>query len=502
MRLRRAVGRFLPALLLGIGLLGAGGCGSRDPGILREQGARAYRAGRYEVAVRAFERAAERDPGHGEGWMWLGLALGKVGKTEAALRAFYEAAARLPNDPRPLEHAARVLGRAGRWREARVALNQALQRAGTPAPALLNAIGVAAAMDGRIETARAQFAACGHYPPALYNAAILARDWARDRVEARRLFEAYLQASPEGERAEEARRAIERLGNAGRTAAPSASDSSPPTPPLRAAEMMRQARTALQRRNYEEAAQRFREAADADPRNAEAVWELAQVWDRRLQNPERAMENYRRFLRDFPDDGRAAEARRRLNELSARPSPPRPLPETPPPDTLTASELVFRKPEKRQPDAARAALLRGNEYLARADYDRAIFDYRRAIELDDTLDAAYFNLGLVYWQQKKDALARALFQKALAARPDWPEARYMLALVYQREGLWIKAEEHLRALTQSRPPFADAFAALALHHAQSPAHRAQTRAWFEQYLKLEPNGRYAATARAWLAANP
>ncbi len=503
MSLGRAAGWFFPAVIAFL-IVGSAGCGGRDPAFLLERGARNYRAGRYDLAFRDFRRAAELDPSQGEGRLWLGLVLWRKGETEGALQSFYEAAALRPEDPRPFEYAARVLGSVGRWREARVALNQALQRVGSATPSLLNAIGVAAAMDGRIEAARAQFAACGSYAPALYNAAILARDVFRDRSAARRYFEAYLREAPEGERAQAARRALEALDEEGAKVSPADSSVSATRAALssRSGDRMKEARAALGRRAYEEAALRFREAAEADPRNADAVWEMAKVWDQRLLNADRAIESYRRFLRDFADDSRAVEARRRLNELSARPPPLRSLPETPPENILKASELQFRKPEKRQPEAAQAALLRGNEYLARADYDRAIFDYRRAIELDDALEAAYFNLGLAYWHQNKDAFARALFQRAVSARPDWAEARYMLALVYQREGLWIKAEEHLRELIRIRPDFADAYAVLALHYADVPAQRNQTRAWFEQYLKREPKGRYASAARAWLTRNP
>jgi len=63
--------------------------GSREFWSLTEQGALAYRAGRFQEAVSLFEQSLRADPQPGRAvlnWLWLSLGNQRLGKTEEARR--------------------------------------------------------------------------------------------------------------------------------------------------------------------------------------------------------------------------------------------------------------------------------------------------------------------------------------------------------------------------------------------------------------------------------
>jgi len=66
---------------------------------------------------------------------------------------------------------------------------------------------------------------------------------------------------------------------------------------------------------------------------------------------------------------------------------------------------------------------RAYAYNEKGEYDLAIADCNRAIELDPNLAVAYYNRGLAYKEQGKKAEAIADFEKfiTLTTNPQWIE---------------------------------------------------------------------------------
>jgi tetratricopeptide (TPR) repeat protein len=483
-----------------LGALLATGCGSRDPAVLLDAGIQACAGGHYRTAARSLEKACRLDPNRAEARLWCGTALWKGGKMDAALPHFLAAAQLDSANPLPLEYAASILVGKGDWLEAGKRLNEAFRR--TPeSPRIMNAMGVISVMRGNTTAARVQFSAAlrqsPRYPPALYNSAVLARDAFRQADEARHLFTRYLEVAPDGDKAESARKALEKMG-----LPPAAHPARPPRAETRPdGRLMQLAQAAIARQDYDEAAVRLQEAADAAPGSPEPVWMLARLYDGKPGQDERAAHAYRVFLQAFADDGRAAEARLRLNVLAVRrPSPA--TPSAPPPGVLSEGELVFHKPEVRNPAEAMASLERGIRYFQQCDWDRSLFDFKRAIEMDDSLPEGYYNLGLVYWYRQDYEHARQLFQTALARRSEWTDARFMLARVYFKQQLGIKAVEHLNEILKTTPGYADAYYELGRYYLQTASRKTQVRNCYGHYLQLAPKGAYAPETSAWLAANP
>ncbi len=478
----------------------AAGCGSGDPDVLFEKGMQDCEGGHYRAAARSLEKACRLEPKHAAAQLWCGVAFWKADKPGDALPHFLAAAQLDASNPMPLEYAALILADRGEWLEVAKRLNEAFRRM-PDSPRILNDMGVASAMRGNSAASRIQLAQAlrmsPRYPPALYNMAVLSRDALHQPEDARHQFTRYLEVAPDGDKAEQARKALETMG-----LPPSAKPGrASPRSEIRPDTLMKQAQAAISRQDYDEAAVRLQEAAEAAPASPEPLWGLARLYDGKPGQAERAANAYRAFLHAFADDVRAPQARLRINALASRRLDAT-SPSTPPPEALAGGELVFHKPEVRNRTEALAALARGSQYYQKRDWDRALFDFKRVVELDDSVPEGYFNLGLIYWNRGDFEHARQLFQTALARRPNWPDARCMLARVYFRQQLGIKGVEHLTEILKTAPSYADAYYELGRYYRETPSRRTQVRNWYGHYLQLAPKGAYAPETSAWLAANP
>jgi Flp pilus assembly protein TadD len=77
--------------------------------------------------------------------------------------------------------------------------------------------------------------------------------------------------------------------------------------------------------------------------------------------------------------------------------------------------------------------------LGRWEYAEA--DYRRALELDETLPEAHLNLALAELATGRDGDAEVHLLRAVDLRPDYQKAHFHLARLYTRRGD-PRAREH------------------------------------------------------------
>lgn len=75
---------------------------------------------------------------------------------------------------------------------------------------------------------------------------------------------------------------------------------------------------------------------------------------------------------------------------------------------------------------------RGDQYMARGEYTRAMFEYQKAIGRNAAL--ANYNLGIVYNRLDRRDDAIEAFSQAIAARPDFPDAYSALGLALKDAG--------------------------------------------------------------------
>ena len=78
------------------------------------------------------------------------------------------------------------------------------------------------------------------------------------------------------------------------------------------------------------------------------------------------------------------------------------------------------------PQNTNAYINRGNAYGRKKDYELAIADYTKAIEIDPKLAGAYHNRGLVYLAKKDNQRAIAEFQTALSLDPSMQSSKDIL----------------------------------------------------------------------------
>ena len=277
------------------------GC-RRDP---VTNGMRALERGDARLAETFLKQAIELDPTDASAFANLGLTLERLDQTNAALTAFRQAADLAPDDPRPLEFMAAAAAEAGQWKAAADLLSEAVRR--TPrSPRTLTALAVAELQIAGPQAARVRLEQtlqiAPNYSPAVFNLAVLKRDWLKDPADARKLFQRYLKIGRDPERVALARAALtesaaakEPSEHGGTTAIPPAAslaatsphphaDPAPVAPapvvrhPQAAAEAYNQGVRSHSAGDLDHALQEYRRALQNDPGMANAYYNIGLVY--------------------------------------------------------------------------------------------------------------------------------------------------------------------------------------------------------------------------------
>ena len=157
------------------------------------------------------------------------------------------------------------------------------------------------------------------------------------------------------------------------------------------------------------------------------------------------------------------------------------------------------------PKFVEAQLRLGTTYMDSQQWDKAEQALRRTIEIDPKATNAYFALGEVYRRQKKYAEAEKNLLTGLAIETRSAHAHLTLGRVYWDQAAGLKDE------AQWRPPLEKAYQevkqALELDPNLAAAHLLKGNLYFrvrraedalkefEEYLRLDPNGEFAAPTR-------
>jgi tetratricopeptide (TPR) repeat protein len=351
------------ALAAAVALAAAGCGGDRQGGVsgaeALDQGLAELTRGDYRKAARRLEAAA-RDQSDASAFCNLGIAYAKLGEKDKAVEALRLAADIEHTNSLPLEWLGQTQLGLKRWNEARDAFRRAQEIAGDT-PRLLTSLAVVEYHTGEYRNAalllRKALDMDARYAPALYNLGVLHRDRLKNRKEALRYFQRYLALETGDPHAVKLREELGKLGigagtaggaaprpgglqepRVGRPRAESAarqasqgaigmgqgqeaagSRARPPAaarqgprmpagpvpPPARQADpLVARARAAIQREALDEGLEILKDAVRREPRNADALWELATLYNRNLNDPAKAAQLYRRFKESFPDDPR------------------------------------------------------------------------------------------------------------------------------------------------------------------------------------------------------
>jgi tetratricopeptide (TPR) repeat protein len=257
---------------------------------------KAMENGNLEKAGTLFAQILEKEPENAEALMNLSIVRLKTGDTQTALSGFRQVADLARDDARPLEYMAAILMDNAQWREAAGILTEASERE-SRSPAIMTAQAQVDLYTSGAPAAKARLshvlAMAPDYAPALFNMAVIERDWLKNQVEGRRYFQRYLAVVKNDSHIAVARAALQERSApkptpavapaaapapAHRTA-PVAKPAAAPTPPaarntVKATEALNLAVRHHQARQTDKAIQEYARAIQYDPRMARAHFNL------------------------------------------------------------------------------------------------------------------------------------------------------------------------------------------------------------------------------------
>ncbi len=162
------------------------------------------------------------------------------------------------------------------------------------------------------------------------------------------------------------------------------------------------------------------------------------------------------------------------------------------------SIVFFRKAIKVAPSYSRAHFLLGTAYMEIGKWQAAESALSKAVEVNDKLGLAYLELGSCLNQQNKFTEAEKPLQRGLELNPEVAQGHYELSRTYWALGRWREAEPHALKAAQLEPNLAPVHVILGniLLRKREAAAALQH---FKEYLRLEPDGPFAASTREMVA---
>ncbi|KJU87414.1 conserved hypothetical protein, membrane [Candidatus Magnetobacterium bavaricum] len=115
------------------------------------------------------------------------------------------------------------------------------------------------------------------------------------------------------------------------------------------------------------------------------------------------------------------------------------------------SDVVRKSPNKVRPQYDLGVF-----YDQSGDFEKALIQYQRAIELNPKDSEAYYNMGNVYQKQGDLDAAIKKYQTALKLNPDYFEAHNNLGNILFKQGQYQEAMEQYQEVIRLKPDYADA----------------------------------------------
>lgn len=147
------------------------------------------------------------------------------------------------------------------------------------------------------------------------------------------------------------------------------------------------------------------------------------------------------------------------------------------------------------PDFFEAQLMLGTSHMDRRDWARAEETLNRALEIKPESATALLSLGEVYWRQKRYGEAEKTLQAGLKLDGKSWHGYFTLGRLYWEQGNVVKAGQATGQTLQLRPDFAEAHL-LAGNILLKVDQRERALHEYQEYLRLEPKGEFAAATRA------
>lgn len=186
---------------------------------------------------------------------------------------------------------------------------------------------------------------------------------------------------------------------------------------------------------------RAEQVAEKYSKNFEVHIMLGEV-NRKLQNYDAAIVNYRTAIRIKPD---YADAYINLGSTLKNSG------------QLDAAINTYKELLKIKPDDAEAYYNIGNTFKANNDSNAAIEYYQKAINSQPSYSEAYNNLGTTLMDKGELDGAIINYKKALSLKPDDAEIHYNIGNALQNKGALDEAIEYYRIAIEIFPDYANAY---------------------------------------------
>ena len=105
------------------------------------------------------------------------------------------------------------------------------------------------------------------------------------------------------------------------------------------------------------------------------------------------------------------------------------------------SELVYSN--KGSPETAKEIIALGDAAMARGKPDEALYQYVKAVDLDNNSDTALYKIGEIHSRRGNTAKAAKAYEMALEINPDHGDAHEGLALLLLNKRQYDEARNHL-----------------------------------------------------------
>ncbi len=149
------------------------------------------------------------------------------------------------------------------------------------------------------------------------------------------------------------------------------------------------------------------------------------------------------------------------------------------------------------PEIARLHYEMGFNRIQRGEYDKAEFDYARAMELDPGTENAlfYFNRGILHTHKAETDRAISLYTKAILADPEFPGAYLNRGASYRSKGLIERAVSDYSRAIELNPGYALAYLNRGEAYGTLGDYK-NALSDFKKYLELDPQSARAAEIRS------
>ncbi|MGH9614077.1 MAG: tetratricopeptide repeat protein [Bryobacteraceae bacterium] len=152
---------------------------------------------------------------------------------------------------------------------------------------------------------------------------------------------------------------------------------------------------------------------------------------------------------------------------------------------IEEAKAAFHQLITRYPDSAWTHYLLGTAYEDQQQLDKAIAEYKLALERDSTIPNANFAIGYIYWQQQDTENARDWLQKE-ALKGCHALANYYLGEIARTEGNLHNAEARYKRAIECDPSNGDAHMRLGIAMGDQKRYR-DAVLQLKQAIRLQPN---------------